>query len=86
MPEVSEFFGIAIYFYYREHAPPHFHAVHGGEQVRVAIDGLSTLRGRISPRALGLVIEWASQHVDDLRRAWAQAAANLRPDFIEPLT
>jgi hypothetical protein len=25
MPRISEFFGIAIYMYYRDHAPPHFH-------------------------------------------------------------
>ena len=26
MPRVSEFFGIAIYMYYNDHMPPHFHA------------------------------------------------------------
>ena len=29
MPKRSQFFGIAIYMYYRDHAPPHFHAIYG---------------------------------------------------------
>jgi hypothetical protein len=26
VPEISRFFGIVIYMYYRDHAPAHFHA------------------------------------------------------------
>ena len=26
MPELCRFLGIVIYMYYRDHAPPHFHA------------------------------------------------------------
>ena len=29
MPRISQFYGIAIYQYYRDHPPPHFHAMHG---------------------------------------------------------
>lgn len=29
VPEVSRFLGIVIAMYYREHAPPHFHAKYG---------------------------------------------------------
>jgi len=29
MPCVSEFFGIAIYMYFNDHSPPHFHAEYG---------------------------------------------------------
>ncbi|MFO7675012.1 MAG: DUF4160 domain-containing protein [bacterium] len=51
MPKISEFYGIAIYVYYREHLPPHFHARYGDGEVLVAIEDLSVLRGRIAPRA-----------------------------------
>jgi Domain of unknown function (DUF4160) len=27
MPRISQFYGIAIYMYYRDHAPPHVHAI-----------------------------------------------------------
>ncbi|MHC4473302.1 MAG: DUF4160 domain-containing protein, partial [Planctomycetota bacterium] len=26
MPRISEFFGIAVYMYFDDHSPPHFHA------------------------------------------------------------
>ncbi len=41
MPCVSRFFGIAIYFYFNEHAPPHFHAIYGEYE---AIYEIETLR------------------------------------------
>jgi hypothetical protein len=85
MPSVSEFFGIVIYFYFREHLPPHFHAQYGGEQVQIAIENLAVLKGRIAPRALGLVLEWASLHQDELRRDWDKVIAKQTPDPIEPL-
>jgi hypothetical protein len=66
VPRISEFFGIAVYIYYREHEPPHFHAIYQGDEVLVAIDGLSTLRGLLPPRAMGMVIEWAARHRDEL--------------------
>jgi len=28
MPRISEFFGIYIYMYYRDHMPPHLHAIY----------------------------------------------------------
>ena len=30
MPRLSEFYGIAIYMYWQDHAPPHFHAFYAG--------------------------------------------------------
>jgi len=85
MPKISEFFGISIYVYYREHLPPHFHAVYAGAEVLVSIDDLSVLSGEIPPRALGLVMEWASLHRTELRRVWSQAMAHQPLDSIEPL-
>jgi len=59
MPEISRFYGIIIYIYFREHNPPHFHAVYGEEEILIEIATLRVLPGHLSPRALGLVIEWA---------------------------
>ncbi|HEY3876562.1 MAG TPA: DUF4160 domain-containing protein [Candidatus Kapabacteria bacterium] len=33
MPEISRFFGIVVYMYYDDHAPPHFHAEYAGEEI-----------------------------------------------------
>jgi len=85
MPKVSEFFGISIYFYYRDHHPPHFHAIYGSAQAAIAIDDLALLEGRLPPRALGMVMEWADAHRAELERAWQQARERLPLDLIEPL-
>lgn len=37
MPEISRFLGIVIAMYYRDHAPPHFHALYGDYEVTVGI-------------------------------------------------
>lgn len=46
--------------YWDDHNPPHFHAFYAGEQALVDIRSLSPFAGQPSPRALGLVIEWAT--------------------------
>jgi hypothetical protein len=43
------------------------------------------LEGHIPPRALGIVIEWASQHQDELLSNWELAKSNQHPKKIEPL-
>jgi hypothetical protein len=86
MPKVSEFFGIAIYMYWRDHGPPHFHGVYGEDEVLVSIENLAVMKGRLSARAMGLVMEWATLHQGELRDVWRQAT-NLEPlSKIEPLT
>jgi hypothetical protein len=52
MPSVSRFLGIIIYFYYREHNPPHFHAVYGEFEVEILIEDLSVDVGYLPPRVL----------------------------------
>ncbi|MEX2374312.1 MAG: DUF4160 domain-containing protein [Dehalococcoidia bacterium] len=42
-------------------------------------------RGRLPPRALGLVIEWAALHRTELEDAWRKASDNEPLDPIEPL-
>jgi hypothetical protein len=48
MPQISYFFGIAIYMYYADHAPPHFHAEYGEDEAVYRIDTLELLRGKIA--------------------------------------
>jgi hypothetical protein len=85
MPEVSRFFGIVIRMHFRDHAPPHFHAIYGEFEVEIAIQTLELLEGRLPPRALGLTIEWAGQHQAELMVDWELAAAHQRLRTIEPL-
>ncbi|MEK6701528.1 MAG: DUF4160 domain-containing protein [Planctomycetota bacterium] len=85
MPRISYFFGISIYIYHQDHAPPHFHAKYAGEEAAIIIASLDIMDGSIHPRARGLVIEWAVKHQAELQRAWRQAQAQQSVDPIEPL-
>lgn len=84
MPEISRFLGIVIGMFYREHAPPHFHAVYGEFEITVEIEtGIVT--GRFPQRALGFVLEWAGLHRDELRENWQLAREGQRLRQIPPL-
>lgn len=85
MPEICRFYGIIIYIYFRDHQPPHFHAVYGDYEVLISIDDLAILAGQMPPRALGLVMEWANKHHQELNKVFEQAQQHQKPDRIEPL-
>ena len=85
MPEVSRFYGIVIKLFYRDHAPPHFHAFYGSDEMLVHIGTLAVIAGKLPPRATGLVIEWATLHQDALRAAWEQARQMSPIEKIDPL-
>lgn len=38
MPRIAYFYGVAIYMYYRDHAPPHFHAIYGDDEAIFEIE------------------------------------------------
>ena len=85
MPEISRFYGIIIAMFFDDHNPPHFHARYAGQKVIIQIESLRIIEGHIPPRALGLVIEWAAQHKDELMNNWELAKNNQTPNKIEPL-
>jgi hypothetical protein len=70
MPEISRFFGIVIKMFWNDHHPPHFHAFYGDEEALVDITSLSLFAGHLTPRALGLVMEWSALHQRDLLGNW----------------
>ena len=85
MPEISRFFGIIIAMFFDEHNPPHFHARYGHQKASIEIRSLRVLEGSLPPRVLGLVIEWASQHQEELFANWEAVSHNEPPHRIEPL-
>lgn len=85
MPEISRFFGIVITMFHADHNPPHFHAKYGEYQAIIRIDDFAVMEGHLPPRALGLVVEWADIHKDDLLNDW-ELASRRKPILpIEPL-
>ncbi len=85
MPELCRFYGIIIAMFFDDHNPPHFHARYGKNKVAIEIKSLRILEGEFPPRALGLVIEWASQHKEELLKDWELAKNNQSVDKIAPL-
>jgi hypothetical protein len=82
MPEISHFFGIAIAMFFSDHPPPHFHARYAGPRAIVAIETFAILEGGLSPRVLGLVVEWPRAHRDELMENWRRAR---RMDALIPI-
>jgi phosphomannomutase len=85
MPEISRFYGIVIKMFFDDHNPPHFHALYGEYEVLININSFAVFAGNLPPRALGLVIEWATQHQDELLINWERARGQESLSKIEPL-
>lgn len=82
MPEISRFFGIVIGMFFTDHAPPHFHVRYGEYKAAIDIRTLAVIEGRLPPRALGLVTEWAALHREALLRDWDLAQ---QPNALFPI-
>jgi len=84
MPELSRFLGIIIAMYYRDHAPPHFHAIYGEYEATVDIES-GEVNGHLPKRALAHVHEWRLLHKEELLQSWALAQAQQPLSKIAPL-
>lgn len=79
------FFGIFIRMFFDDHAPPHFHAEYGEYKAQITIDSLEILEGHLPNRALGLILEWAVIHRNELRADWELCSNKQQPKKILPL-
>lgn len=84
MPTVSRFYGIIIFFYWQEHAPPHFHAKYNGREISVEIESGKVV-GDFPKRAMSMVETWRKMHVDELMADWNKAEERKALDPIPPL-
>lgn len=85
MPEISRFFGIVIAMFYDEHNPPHFHARYGEKKATIDINELTIKAGELPPRVMGIVLEWAALHKNELLNNWELAKNNQSLSAIKPL-
>ncbi len=85
MPRISEFYGIAIFMYFRDHAPPHFHAIYGRLDVEVEIATGDILKGKLPARAERLVREWTEKYRQELEQNWDLARAHQPLRRVPPL-
>lgn len=84
MPEISRFLGIVIRMYYRDYAPPHFHAEYGDHEITVEIES-GIVAGEFPKRALRAVLDWYDLHRDELLEDWQLARQEQPLNRIEPL-
>lgn len=85
MPTISRFLGILILMFFEDHAPPHFHARYGDDEALIQISPLGILNGRLPPRVLSLVMEWAAIHQAELLDDWKRAESRQDLEQIPPL-
>jgi len=85
MPEISRFLGIAIFMYFDDHNPPHFHVRYNDFRAIVSINDLSLMEGKLPARVLGLVMEWAELHKEELLENWGMVQNTGKWFKIEPL-
>ncbi len=88
MPEISRFFGIIIVMYWSDigqHKKPHFHAKYNEYSCVFSLPELKILKGNLPSKAMDLVNEWASQHMDELMDNWEKVKNHVKPNQIAPL-
>lgn len=87
MPVISSFYGILIKMYFGDHKPPHFHAEYAEFSAQISIVDFAILNGYLPPKALSLVVEWASSYKDELLENWQLLSEEGKGSFkkIEPL-
>jgi len=85
MPQISYFLGIVIRMFYRDHNPPHFHAVYGNFEAIIDIERNELISGYLPPRVFGLVTEWAALNQKELMENWERARRQESLKAIAPL-
>ena len=70
MPEISRFYGVIIYMFFNDHAPPHFKAKYGEFEANFIIENGSLWNGDFPIGKSKLVQAWAEIHKDELLDMW----------------
>jgi hypothetical protein len=71
--------------YYRDHAPPHFHAIYGEHEATFDIITGTMLEGLLPRRARNLVEDWLVLHRPELLANWHLATQQQPLVGIDPL-
>ena len=70
--------------YWNDHLPPHFHAKYSEYEITVNIE-TGVIEGKISKRALTLILEWYEKHKDELIENWELCRKKKMIKQIKPL-
>jgi len=70
MPEIARFYGIVVKIYFRDHAPPHFHASYAEHVAVFNMRTLHIMEGNVPKRAHTMLLEWARMNQAELLTMW----------------
>ncbi|HKS37983.1 MAG TPA: DUF4160 domain-containing protein [Verrucomicrobiae bacterium] len=85
MPVISRFYGIVIRMLVIRPFGAHFHAIYNNTELVVAVDPVRVIQGDAPRRVRDMVLEWATQHQQELLEAWNRLSAAQQPNPIAPL-
>jgi hypothetical protein len=85
MPQISYFLGVIIRMFYRDHNPPHFHAVYADFEGIIDIEKNEIIGGELPSRVLVFVKEWTALHQNELMYNWERARQQESLKDIAPL-
>ncbi len=80
MPTIAIVDGVKIQMFFNDHAPPHFHAILGGDEMLVAISNLDVIRGSLPSAKHRQVLQWAADHQGALALNWVRCQDNQTPE------
>jgi hypothetical protein len=69
---------------YNDHLPPHFHARYQDQEITVEIES-GLVQGKMSRRALRMVLEWSEKYQRELTMNWERARAREPLKPVPPL-
>jgi Domain of unknown function (DUF4160) len=77
LPTISTFYGIVIQMFWKDHGPPHFHALYAEHEAKIDIRTLEVIEGNLPNRA--------ARHRTELMENWNLCETMQRPNKIQPL-
>lgn len=78
MPQIQLTASLSIWFYPRDHAPPHFHVIGPDTAVMVDLRDFQVIEGSYKRRDLRAALAFAADHLDELWQAWREQHDELR--------
>ncbi len=85
MPVISKFYGIIIRILHARNLEAHIVANYGEHELVVRLWPLRVVQGNAPQRVRDLVLEWATQHQQELLSAWHYCVDGRAPRPIAPL-
>ena len=70
MSEISTFLGITVYMYFDGCKKPRFQVLYNGRHGIFSISTLNYSKGNLPPKVVGLVLDWAVPHKNELLANW----------------